>query len=229
MKNNLFEESLLGRIYFRYFKNKKFSASDEFWEKRYQKGKDSGSGSYNRLAEFKAEVINNFVRKNNIQTIIEFGCGDGNQLRLADYPNYIGLDVSKTTLQNCINIFRDDKTKSFMLYNSNAFVDNHNIIKAELSMSLDVIYHLVEDSIFKPYMSHLFNSASKYVIIYSSNRDNIQQSHVRERNFSKWVDENCKEWELAEVIKNKYPYDTMDPDNTSISDFFIYRRKKFQN
>jgi hypothetical protein len=43
MKNNLLEESFLGRIYFRYFKNKKFSASDEFWEKRYQKGKDSGS------------------------------------------------------------------------------------------------------------------------------------------------------------------------------------------
>ena len=224
MKNNLLEESLLGRIYFRYFKNKKFSASDEFWEKRYQKGKDSGPGSYNRLAEFKAEVINNFVRNNNIQSVIEFGCGDGNQLRLADYPNYTGLDVSKTTLQNCINIFKDDKTKSFLLYNSNAFVDNHKIINGELSMSLDVIYHLVEDSIFMPYMTHLFNSATKYVIIYSSNRDNIQQSHVRERNFSKWVEANCKEWELAEVIKNKYPYDPMDPDNTSISDFFIYKR-----
>jgi hypothetical protein len=171
-------------------------------------------------------VINKFVKENNIQSVIEFGCGDGNQLKLADYPNYIGLDVSKTTLQNCINIFRDDKTKSFLLYNSSAFADNHNILKADLSMSLDVIYHLVEDSTFKPYMSHLFISATKYVVIYSSNRDNIQQSHVRERNFSKWIDENCKDWELTEVIKNKYPYDPLDPANTSIADFFIYKRKK---
>ena len=31
---------------------------------------------------FKAEIINNFIEKNDIQTIIDYGVGDGNQLKL---------------------------------------------------------------------------------------------------------------------------------------------------
>ena len=38
--------------------------SHEYWEKRYASGGNSGAGSYNYLAEFKAEILNNFVTKN---------------------------------------------------------------------------------------------------------------------------------------------------------------------
>ncbi len=37
------------------------------------RGKNSGAGSYNELAEFKANVLNDFVRENDIQTVIEYG------------------------------------------------------------------------------------------------------------------------------------------------------------
>src|SRR3989339_1402077 len=66
-----------------------------FWEARYRSGGDSGLGSFGRLAQFKADVLNDFVRQAGIASIIEFGCGDGNQLRLAAYPSYVGLDVSR--------------------------------------------------------------------------------------------------------------------------------------
>lgn len=36
-------------------------------------------------------------------------------------------------------------------------------------MSLDVIYHLIEDEIYNKYMNNLFMAAEKYVFIYSSN------------------------------------------------------------
>jgi hypothetical protein len=57
-----------------------FKSSETYWIARYKRGGDSGRGSYGKLAQFKAGVINKFVEANKINTIIEFGCGDGNQL-----------------------------------------------------------------------------------------------------------------------------------------------------
>lgn len=224
MKAVMFTNSTLGKLFYKIYKNRKFTASEDYWEQRYAKGGNSGAGSYSKLAEFKAKILNDFVEKQNINSLIEFGCGDGNQLQLAKYKNYIGLDVSKTTLQNCIKKFSTDSSKSFFLYNTNAFVDKHGIFKAELTLSLDVIYHLVEDDVFDIYMKNLFSSSNKFVIIYSSNNDGQHSFHVRERKFTNWVDKNAKDWKLVEIIKNKYPFDPNDPINTSIADFFIYQR-----
>ena len=96
---------------------RKFPGSKEYWERRYAEGGNSGAGSYNKLAEFKAEIINNFVKENCVQTVIEFGCGDGNQLSLAHYQKYTGFDVSKTAITLCKKRFKGDHTKTFRLLN----------------------------------------------------------------------------------------------------------------
>jgi hypothetical protein len=46
-------------------------------------------------------------------------------------------------------------------------------------LSLDVIYHLVETEMFDLHMIHLFQSASRFVIIYSTNFDESQINHER--------------------------------------------------
>lgn len=201
-----------------------FPGSVEYWEERYRKGGTSGSGSYNRLAEFKAEVLNKFVAEHNITSVIEFGCGDGNQLSMAKYPSYIGLDVAPSAIALCIEKFNDDTTKSFFLYHSLAFKDNHQIFKAQLSLSIDVIFHLVEDEIFENYMHHLFDSADKFVIIYASNFNKNQMFHEKDRNFTLWVENHRKDWKLVNKIDNIYPYDPADPDNTSKADFFLFSK-----
>ena len=128
-----------------------FDNSPNYWEQRYSSKGNSGAGSYGRLAEFKALVINEFVTENKINSVVEFGCGDGNQLTLAKYPSYIGIDVSKTAIELCKEKFNKDATKSFF-----TSADAHDV-NAELSMSLDVIYHLIEDEIYNDYMTKLFN------------------------------------------------------------------------
>ena len=40
--------------------------------------------TYGELGRAKADFLNNFVRSHAIGSIIEFGCGDGYQLSLAD-------------------------------------------------------------------------------------------------------------------------------------------------
>jgi protein O-GlcNAc transferase len=60
-------------------------------EKRYEMNGNSGAGSYGRLANFKAEVINEFVKIRLVKTVIELGMGDGNQLQLSECPYYNGF------------------------------------------------------------------------------------------------------------------------------------------
>ena len=76
--------------------------SKDYWNTRYKTGGNSGAGSYNNLANFKAKIINNFIQKNNIQSIIDYGVGDGNQLKLINTENkiYTGIDVSSIIISS---------------------------------------------------------------------------------------------------------------------------------
>ena len=89
--------------------SEKWEGSIKYWEERYQNGGNSGAGSYNRLAEFKAEIINEFVKKHKINSVIEWGCGDGNQLLFADYMMYIGYDISEKAIEICSKKYKEDK------------------------------------------------------------------------------------------------------------------------
>lgn len=198
-------------------RGKKFS-SGRYWEERYKKGGNSGAGSYNNLAEFKAEIINKFVVDNDIETIIEFGCGDGNQLALFDFKHYIGFDVSDSILNQIREKYKDNKNYSFQKMCD--FCEQ----RAELVLSLDVIYHLVEDVVFEQYMNDLFKASKRYVIIYASNKDEIQCAHVKHRKFSDYIENNFNDWEMIKFIPNKYPFDKNNPDYTSFADFYIYKK-----
>lgn len=198
-----------------------FPGSQSYWEERYRRGGDSGAGSYGRLSKFKAEVLNGFVVERRVQSVIEFGCGDGNQLGLAAYPRYLGFDVSPQAVALCRQRFLDDPTKSFRL------VDEYAGDRADLTLSLDVIYHLVEDAVFERYMGMLFDAALRYVIVYSSDTDDnrgYEGTHVRHRKFSDWVARQRPAWTLLRHIPNRYPY-RGDYTKGSFADFYIYERK----
>ena len=191
--------------------------SAEYWQRRYRGGGNSGSGSYGALAEFKAATINRYVRQHGIASVIEFGCGDGNQLRQAEYPSYIGLDVAREAIRLCNGQFAADRTKSFFLYDPECFVDHAQVFCAEAAMSLDVIFHLVEDRVFEQYMAHLFQCAKHFVIIYSSNRHRLTNSpHERHRNFSEYVEEHFAEWRLVERVENPFPLSKYPPPLVSL-------------
>ncbi len=200
--------------------SRRFPGSKDYWIQRYESGRSSGAGSYDRLANFKAEVLNGFVKQHNIHSIIEYGCGDGNQLKLADYPSYVGFDVSPKAIAVCREIFRDDPSKSFHL------MQEYNGETAQLTISLDVIYHLVEDEIFESYMRRLFDSSLQFVIAYSSNIDDAATRtapHVRHRRFVAWAAVNYPQWQLKSHIPNRYPFKG-DAGKGSFADFFIYEK-----
>lgn len=202
-------------------RSREFRGSNDYWVRRYRKGRNSGGGSYGRLAEFKAKVLNEFVHTHGIDHVIEFGCGDGNQLTLATYPSYHGFDISPHALDLCRSLFANDETRRFSL------MQDYHRETAPLTVSLDVLYHLVEDDIFAGYMRRLFAASTQHVIIYSSNiaeNPSGQGQHVRHRRFTDWVDEHMPGWELKRHLPNAYPYEG-DVREGSTADFYFYQLK----
>ena len=89
------------------------------------------------------------MNKNKIKTVLELGCGDGNQLSLANYPNYVGVDVSETIINKCKKEFSNEKSKTFYTLIDFDKVKDKNFL---IYTFLDVIYHLVEDKVFLIYI-----------------------------------------------------------------------------
>jgi SAM-dependent methyltransferase len=166
-------------------------------------------------------VLNDFVEAYRITSLVEFGCGDGQQLALARYPRYLGLDVSPTTLQRVANRFANDPTKSFLRYDPACYADPAGFITADVSLSLDVIYHLVEDDVYRGHLRHVFAAGRRFVVLYTSDADRLPgpertAPHVRHRPVVSDVARDYPAWRLRERIPN--PYDT------SLADFLIYER-----
>ena len=199
-----------------------------YWEKRYAAGRNSGSGSYGRLARFKARFLNAFVEENEVETVLELGCGDGAQLSLAQYPMYYGLDISQTVVDLCKKTFEFDPDKQFALYDPEAFRPQD--WRADLALSLDVVYHLSNDGVYRHYLDHLFSASQRFVIVYSNSEEDYQvgvdesAGYVRFRDFISDVAEWYPDWHLVAAIPNRYPFSALNPTKTSFADFFVFEK-----
>jgi len=204
----------------RLIKKIRFGNSARYWERRYKKGRNSGAGSYGRLAEFKANVLNSFIAENSVASAIEFRCGDGNQLGLINYPQYIGIDISATAIGICKQKYSGLRDKNFYE------VKNYDGDKADVSLSLDVIFHLIEDDVFQSYMRNLFDAALRFVIIYSTNDESLNKGstalHIKHRKFTDWIEANKADWHLSTTVKNPFP--RLDNGEPPFPDFFIYEK-----
>jgi hypothetical protein len=198
----------------------RFGGSRDYWRQRYRSGGRSGPGSAGALAAFKAEILNGFVARERVRSVIEFGCGDGEQLRRARYPAYLAYDVSAAAVARCRRVHRRNPRMRFHVMRAYAGE------RAELALSLDVIYHLVEDDVYEAHMRRLFDAATRHVIIYSSDTDDnrgFEGTHIRHRRFTDWVARHRPDWRLDQRIPNRHR-DTRFQWNGSFADFFLYGR-----
>lgn len=184
---------------------------DNFWENRYKTGGNSGSGSYGENAEHKATVINDYVTKYSIKTISDFGCGDGNQISLLKgYENYSGYDISEYILNKCKEKF----TGMPMVF----YDDMLKMPEADLCMSLDVMYHIVDEKDYKFYLDQLFGKSKRFVLIYSSNFEGkeVVGKYILHRKFTDWVEKYYLEFKFVEEVGNYLQ---------TAAQFYLYERK----
>jgi len=194
--------------------------SAEYWEDRYKTGGNSGLGSYGKLAAFKAQFINGFIREHQVKRLLDFGCGDGNQAGFLEIESYLGFDVSPSVVQRCHDKFNGDPRRRFLLYEQATFQAEVAAFQADLAISMDVVFHLVEEAVFARYMDELFHSATRHVIIYSTNYDkNDPSPHHVDRHFTGYLERRMPGWELTQTLVNPYKGKEVQ------ADFFVYARK----
>lgn len=187
--------------------------SKKYWENRYSKNGDSGLGSYGDEYVFKKSYINKLILEKNIGSIIDLGCGDGNQIKeIIGYDQYLGYDVSMTIIEKCKILYNN-------IPNINFTCDINELTMSDLAMSLDVTYHIIEDKYFEEYMNMLFNLSKKYVLIYSINSDNSNgfAIHLKNRKICEFIKNKFSDFILVDNIKYK------KKDNGI--GFFLYEKK----
>lgn len=194
----------------------------EYWDRRYKSGGNSGAGSYGALREFKINFLNSFIAENGVSSLVDLGCGDGSVASGIVVESYTGLDISEQALTLCKKAVRTQGARFFC---TETFPYREHAGAFDVALSMDVIFHLVEDSLFVKYMANLFSLSGKYVIIYSSDREDDGSSpcHLKHRRISEYIKESEPGWSLLRTVCNKYPF-AGDHVNQSFSDFFIYMR-----
>lgn len=188
-------------------------SSAAYWETRYASGGNSGDGSRGDNARLKADYLNRFVKDYEVRSVVEFGCGDGWQLSLANYPDYLGLDVSETAVEKCRTLFALDTHKRFYR------LPTAWPVVAQLSLSLDVIYHLVEDSVYLKHLDDVFGAATRFVILYTTDSDVVDPSL--------YTAEHVKHRPVCRDVKARFPGWLMmdcEPEPNGV-DFYWYQRR----
>jgi SAM-dependent methyltransferase len=162
----------------------------EYWEQRYAAGKrGSGPGSAGEHARQKAAGVNAVITRRGVRSVVDWGCGDGEVARLVEAEQYLGLDLSMTALDVCRAKM---PAREFRLV--------HGALEpgplADLALSLDVLYHLVDDVLYRRYLELLLASAPlAYVVSTHRPEDPSSAGHVRHR---EWLNDLPAEWAVAE-------------------------------
>ncbi|MDM5146780.1 class I SAM-dependent methyltransferase [Candidatus Persebacteraceae bacterium Df01] len=154
-------------------------------------------------------MLNTLLAQYNITDIIDFGCGDGNQISmLRGIDSYLGIDVSAEAIKLCQQWCKNIANPRWML------LSDYRSETAEAALSLDVIYHLVEESIYEQHLHLLFGAAQQLVVIYGEDKDLIPTTkHILHRKFTDWIKQYYPQWCLANTI-------TVPQTNTS---FYLLR------
>jgi len=195
-----------------------FTEYKKYWEDRYAIGGTSGAGSYGVLAEFKAEIINKYIKDNNLTSVIEFGCGDGNQLKYMNYEKFLGLDVSQTAIDICKKKFKGDKTKNFIVYNPKNF-DRKLLPESDLVICLDVLYHITNDDEFEKTLQEIFSCSARFVILYTTlyKTKNNADPHIKNRNLMPYLDKFTN-YKIDAIVPQKHK-------DLSLADFVILKKR----
>lgn len=171
------------------------------------------------------------VSHQHFHTTINQNSGDGTQLSLSRYPQYTGLDVSKFAVHRLQQRFADDWKKRFILYNgTRAGLTGQmgKLLQADLSFSLEVIFHITDANIYQNYMELLFDTSQRFVVIMSNDAPEIEncvsgkcysdRGHLRFWPVRNWVKEHrSEEWRFIGSLQHKYP-------EKAWSDFFFFAR-----
>jgi SAM-dependent methyltransferase len=192
-----------------------------YWDNRYLNGGTSGNGSRGLLLEWKSEILNSFIKRNNVKHVIEIGCGDGYLAERIKVQKYEGFDISSEAVKLCKS--KSLKNKKFDL------VEKLGAKKSELVLSIDVLFHCLTKELLEDALNQIFEASTKYVIIYAYDHEPMADerfsSFYKPQKFTSVISALFPGWELNDRIEQKYKVQDYGVVYGSYSDFYMYEKK----
>jgi cyclopropane fatty-acyl-phospholipid synthase-like methyltransferase len=186
-----------------------------YWDRRYREGRTSGAGSEGDEGAYKAEYVSKFIADHDVSTVVDWGCGDGQVLELVELPaetQYLGVDVSPMIVAKMREKFAGPR---YLFHTPEAFASGTRT-NFDLALSLDVLFHFPDGVDYFSYLLHLFGSADKYVMIYSTNYAGGRTArHVFRREFTPDIAKRFPDWQLTTVET---------PLREGLASFFVYEK-----
>lgn len=158
--------------------------SSNSWKDNY--GTASGPGSAIECSKEYLLFLQNYVKQNNIVSILDLGCGDFNLMRHFNFDNvqYLGLDIVSTSIEyNRINY-----SKQNIKFQEMDIFSFKSSDKFDLVILKEVLQHFSNDSIIKLLTN--IDYAKNLIIINDITDDNI----------------DCIDGGYRPINLNKYPF-----------------------
>jgi len=153
------------------------------------------------------------INKYDLKSISDVGCGECTLLPyLQGIRKYYGYDISPAVLSKVSKNAQDGFSKEFIL-----LTNNTKIVSSDLVLSLEVIFHQVNDDEYLDYMRKLVNSNGEYLLILTMNEgilktNHIKNRHIKYRDISKFMDST--NYSLVE----KFPF------TERTSTYYLYKK-----
>jgi SAM-dependent methyltransferase len=170
----------------------------------YKNSKSSGCGSYKENTMYFNKILREFIKNNNIKSILDLGCGNFesienivNELNI----NYIGTDISEIIIEH-------NKQK----YNKN-FI-KLDVVSSELqqfNQDLIIFRHIVQHLNFndsQTAIKNIFNSNCKYLLV--NHQDGLKE------NLDKKIQESG--WDNQMYNLNIHPFNLKDKEILNLTD-----------
>ncbi|WP_405154846.1 hypothetical protein [Paenibacillus sp. FSL K6-0108] len=134
-----------------------------------------------------------------------------------NYDTYLGVDVAGSLVRLCASKFANDTSKSFMLYTPGLWI-NRGFMQADLTVCLDVLYHITDETDFRNTLYDILHSSTEWVVLYTRLKQNGSPgvSTIQGRNIFDYLFE-YPEFKVHEIIPQRYP-------DLSSADFIILKR-----
>ena len=127
--------------------------NDSYW------GKGSGDGSDPKKVVKYISLIEDFIKRNKLNSVVDLGCGDWQFSNLIKFNNinYLGIDVVESVVENNNKKYSTDNITFEKLKSYN------EIPKADLLLVKDVLQHLPQEEV-KKIIDNLFSNY-KFIIV----------------------------------------------------------------
>jgi len=166
------------------------AAGTAYWEARYRDGGCSGKGSRGAEALAKVATVQGVINRFGVTSMLDLGCGDGFVAKRLDVARYVGYDPAPTAVAAC-RALMPDRTFTTTLPDDVVYRPEF-----DLTMSLDVLFHLVDGSEYDHHLAALLGMTTGRALVYATNHDERGAAHVLHR---RWVEDVPPGWDLEDV------------------------------